>query len=90
MVMMMMMMGWVHTRRNQDLDEDDHSGDTAGDCSVGFVSKYSISPHHCHLFIVALQCSNKKDPTDSKLASQRHLKTKYLHLSVSRDPSIEE
>ena len=70
----------VHTWGNQNLDEDDHSCDPAGDCSVKLVSKlYAVQ---CHSSMETLQRSNEDDAANGKLAFQRHLETKDLHVSV--------
>ena len=70
----------VHTWRDQDLNENDHSCDSARDCSVRYVSIPTTD--HCHLSIEALQSSNKYYRANCKLAFQGHLKAEYLHLSV--------
>ena len=70
----------IHTWGNQDFDEDDHSCDPAGDCSVKLVSKIYASQRHSS--VETLQRSNKDDAANGKFAFHRHLQTKDLHVLV--------
>ena len=71
----------VLTWGNQDLDENDHSRDPAGGCSVTLVSEFRCWPRESS---VTLQRSNEDGTANSKFAFQGHLKTKYLHLLIER------